>query len=172
MRQPTGQPVERHLAEFNFGTLKHDWDDPRVQGFVDGLDLVNGIAAQSPGFVWRLPDDAMDAAQNDPAGVFGGAARIASTLSVWESAETLEQFVWNTVHRQFYARRAEWYDAIGNSHLVLWWVPVGHRPSVAEAMARFKAWQAQGDTDQAFGWGWLPQAKLWQSRACSGVAAE
>ncbi len=166
------QPAGHHLAEFNFGTLKHDWDDPRVRGFVDGLDLVNGIAAQSPGFVWRMPDEDMDRAQNDPGGVFGGQLRIASTLSVWRDVASLEGFVWNTVHRQFYARRGEWYDAVGNSHLVLWWVPEGHRPDVAEGMARFQLREAKGDSDAAFGWAHLTEAGLWKRRACAQVAAE
>ena len=59
----SAQPANHHLAEFNLGVLKYDWDDPRVQGFVDGLDLVNGVAKRSPGFVWMLDEDAMEAAQ-------------------------------------------------------------------------------------------------------------
>lgn len=163
-----------HLAELNFGTLLHDWDDPRVKGFVDGLDLVNGLAARSPGFVWRLSDDDMDHAQNDPAEAFGGDPRIASTLSVWEDVASLEHFVWNTVHRQFYERRAEWFAAMGNSHLVMWWVPVGHRPSVAEGLDRWRHREAHGDSDHAFGWKHLAAAKLWKDRGCGhdgGVAA-
>lgn len=166
------QPALHHLAELNFGELKHDWDDPRVQDFVQGLDLVNGLAAQSPGFVWRLSDDEMEVAQTDPEEAFGGNPRMASTLSVWQDVASLEHFVWNTVHRQFYARRAEWYDAVGNSNLVMWWVPVGHRPSVAEGLARHRHMQDHGPSDQAFGWAWLQEAKLWQSRACARAAAE
>ena len=165
------QPARHHLAEFNFGTLKHDWDDPRVKGFVDGLDLVNGIAAQSPGFVWRLSDAAMDAVQRDAVGAFGGNPRVAATLSVWQDLASLEQFVWNTVHRQFYARRAEWYEAVGNSHLVLWWVPQGHRPTVAEGMARFKECAAMGDSDDAFGWAYMTNGALGKSGARNTLAA-
>ncbi|MFN3822964.1 MAG: DUF3291 domain-containing protein [Pseudorhodobacter sp.] len=161
-----------HLAEFNFGTLRHDWDDPRIKGFVDGLDLVNGLAARSPGFVWRLSDEDMDQAQTDGGGVFGDNPRIASTLSVWENVESLEHFVWNTVHRQFYARKAEWYDAIGNGNLVLWWVPAGHRPDLAEGMARWQHREANGDSDHAFGWSYLKEARLWQSHGCTQTAAE
>jgi NADH-quinone oxidoreductase subunit G len=49
--------VVQHLAEYNFGTLRHGWDDPRSAGFVAGLDLVNGIADASPGFVWRATEE-------------------------------------------------------------------------------------------------------------------
>ena len=161
-----------HLAEFNFGTLKYDWDDPRVADFVNALDRVNGLAAQMPGFVWRLTDDEMDAAQNDPDGALGGNPRMASTLSVWESVAALEHFVWNTVHRSFYGRKAEWYDAIGNGNLVLWWVPEGHRPSAAEGMARWHYMKDQGYSDHAFGWSYLKDAQAWKTHGCTQVAAE
>ena len=46
-----------HLAELNIARLKYPFDDPRVAEFADNLDLVNGIAERSPGFVWRLQDE-------------------------------------------------------------------------------------------------------------------
>ena len=146
-----------HLAEFNFGTLRYDWDDPRVADFADNLDLVNGIAAQASGFVWRMPDDEMEAAQVDLQGVFAN-PRTASTLSVWEDFESLSNFVWKTVHKRFYNRRTEWYDPEGNGNLVMWWVPVGHHPTVPEGMARFEHMKANGDSDYAFGWEHLQQS--------------
>jgi hypothetical protein len=161
-----------HLAEFNFGFLKQDWDHPSVQDFLNGLDRVYEIASKMPGYVWRVPDEEMEAAHSDPDGPFNGNQRAASTLSVWTDVESLEQFVWNTVHRQFYARKAEWYDAVGNSNLVLWWVPEGHRPTVSEGMARWELMRQQGDSDAAFGWAYLKEARLWQSRGCGQVAAE
>jgi len=163
-----------HLAEFNFGTLKYDWDDPRLADFVNGLDLVNGLAKSSPGFVWMLGEDEMDAAQNDPDGALGGNPRMASTLSVWETATALEHFVWNTVHRSFYGRKAEWYDAAGNGNLVFWWVAEGHRPMPAEGMARWQHMMDNGNSDHAFGWSYLKEVQLWKSKACAnggGVAA-
>ena len=165
------QPAGHHIAEFNLGILRHDWDDPRIKDFVDGLDLVNGVAMRSPSFVWMLGEDDMDAAQRDPNGVLGGNPRTASTLSIWEDVASLEDFVWNTVHRQFYERRAEWYDAVESLRLVMWWVPEGHRPDLAEAMERFRHLEAHGDSDFAFGWKHLSEAHLWQTRACTHVAA-
>ncbi|MEO0622729.1 MAG: DUF3291 domain-containing protein [Pseudomonadota bacterium] len=170
----TGQtprgPTGRHLAEFNIGVLRHDWEDPRVADFLNGLALVNGVAARSPGFVWRLGDEEMEAAQEDANGPLGGNPRTASTLSVWESAEALENFVWNTVHRRFYERKGEWFAPTGALRLVMWWVPEGHRPTVAEAMERFRYLDAHGDSDHAFGWRHLAEAKLWKSRTCGEVA--
>lgn len=149
------QPEGHHLAEFNFGILKHDWDDPRVKGFVDGLDLVNAVAQRAAGFVWMMDPAAMDAAQTDPKGAFGGNPRMASTLSVWNDVDSLRHFVWNTVHKRFYDRRAEWYDAVESLRLVLWWVPAGHKPDAAEAMTRFRLLETHGPSDAAFGWDWV-----------------
>lgn len=170
------QPVGMHLAEYNFGTLRHGWDDPRSTAFVAGLDLVNGIAAASPGFVWRETEDDLgtDGATADDL-LPADRARMAedgfaATLSVWASVEDLEHFVWNTVHRQFYGRKAEWYDAVGNGNLVLWWVPQGNRPTEEEGMARFRHRETHGDTDRAFGWKYLKDARLWGAKACDAMA--
>lgn len=152
-------PAGHHLAELNLGELRYDWDDPRVAEFVNGLDMVNALAARSPGFVWRLSDDDMGHEQTADAGAFGGNARMASTLSVWQDAASLEHFVWNTVHRQFHEKRALWYDAIGNSNLVMWWVPVGHQPGVNEGLARYARLRDGGPSDTAFGWAWTGRDK-------------
>ncbi|MGR3803576.1 DUF3291 domain-containing protein [Marinibacterium profundimaris] len=155
------QPVGHHIAEFNIGTLAHDWDDPRVADFVNNLDRVNAVAARSPGFVWRMTDDDMDAAQKDTGGVLGGNPRTASTLSVWEDVESLEHFVWNTVHKRFYDRRGEWYDEAENTgpRLVMWWLAEGERPTIGDAKARLDHLAAHGDSDYAFGWAHLRAAR-------------
>ena len=145
-----------HLAEFNIGVLRYDWDDPRVADFRDNLDRVYAIAARSPGYVWHLDPDAMDAEQLDPEGVLGANPRTASTLSVWESPETLWAFTFETVHKQFYDRRAEWYDPQDQpTRLVMWWIAAGHKPTIAEAKARLDHLDAHDDSDHAFGWGYL-----------------
>lgn len=140
------------LAEFNRGVMRHDWDDPRMQDFVGGLDLVNAVAARSDGFLWRLPDEDMEAAQLDPAGPLGGNPRLASTLSVWRDFAALRHFVLRTVHRRFMDRGEEWFAPGQGLRLVMWTVQDGHRPSVAEAAERFALLEAHGDTDRAFGW--------------------
>lgn len=154
---------KRHLAEFNIGTLRYDWDDPRVADFQNNLDRVYGIAAQSPGYVWHLDGDAMEAAQLEAEGVLGGNPRTASTLSVWEDAESLAHFTWNTLHKQFVDRKAEWYDLAeqgwGGHRLVMWWVRPGHLPSVKEAVERLTYLADHGASDHAFGWDHLKKTK-------------
>lgn len=148
------------LAEFNIGILKYDWDDPRVADFRDNLERVFALAERSPGYIWHMGEAEMEAAQLDAGGPLGGNPRTASTLSVWTDVAALERFVFQTVHKRFYDRRAEWYDAEDQPmRLVMWWVPEGHRPTVAEAAARLEQRTRMGDSAEAFGWDYA-QARL------------
>ena len=99
--------MSRHLAQLNIGRLRHDVGDPRMAEFVDNLALVNGLAERSPGFVWRYQDDSGSAIDTRP---FDGDPRMAINLSVWDSVEALERFVWQTVHKHFYGHRHQWFE--------------------------------------------------------------
>ncbi len=140
------------VAEFNRGLLRYGWDDPRSSGFVSGLDRVNRIAERSEGFIWRCPNEWMERAQRDPKGPLGGDPRLACTLSVWRDVETLEAFVFETVHRVFFERREEWFDPGQGLRMVLWDVADGHRPSVQEAVERFDRLVDEGASDHAYDW--------------------
>jgi hypothetical protein len=159
-----------HLAQLNIGRLVAPTDDPRVADFMNALDMVNSIGKRSPGFVWMMEGSGEPGTGNTET-KRDGDPRALANLTVWEDVESLENFVWNTVHRRFYARRAEWFEVLGSTHLVLWWVPVGHRPTLDEALARLDHLTRNGDSDHAFGWAWLPQAKLWRGRRCAHAAA-
>ena len=165
------QPPLHHLAELNLGILKYDWDDPRVADFVTGLDVVNGAAKRSHGFVWMMGPDEMEFEQTSEQGNMGANPRMASTLSVWEDVASLEHFVWNTVHRQFYERRAEWFELMEAMHFVMWWVPEGHLPTLDEGLARLDHLRTHGSSAEAFGWDGSADAQLYKSRQC-GTAAE
>ena len=140
-----------HLAEFNFGTLAYPWDDPRIAGFQNAIAQVNAIAARSPGFVWRLPDELMEATQEDPDGPLADRPNTASTLSVWEDATTLYRFVTKTLHARIMKGAPDWFVPGDSGFLVCWWVPKGTQPTVAEGMARWRIQQAVGETDECFG---------------------
>ncbi len=165
------QAAIRHLAQLNVGRLVAPTDDPRVAGFMAALDRVNGLGKRMPGFVWMLEGSGEPGTGNTAAKI-GGDPRFVSNLTVWEDAASLEAFVWQTVHRQFYARRAEWFEVLGATHFVMWWVPAGHRPTLEEALARLDHLRAQGDGEHAFGWAHLADARLSENRRCASVAAE
>ena len=62
---------------------------------------------------------------------------ILPNLTVWENAQSLERFVWQTVHGRFYRRRAEWFEPV-ETPLVLWWVPAGTRPRLQDGVERLR----------------------------------
>lgn len=158
-----------HLAQLNIGRLVAPTDDPRVAEFMGALDRVNGLGKRMPGFVWMMEGSGEPGKGNTDNNLEGDQQFVAN-LTVWENVESLEKFVWQTVHRQFYERRAEWFGLLGRMHFVMWWVPEGHRPTLNEALARLDHIQAHGDSDQAFGWAWLKEARLWRSRGCDRSA--
>ncbi|MGB5871048.1 MAG: DUF3291 domain-containing protein [Albidovulum sp.] len=165
------QPAGHHLAELNIGRLIAPTDDVRVAEFMEALDRINGLGKRMPGFVWMMEGSGVPGTGNTENAI-GDDPQTVANLTVWENVETLEAFVWKTVHRQFYDRRAEWFEVLGKMHFAMWWVPQGHKPSLEEARERLAHKEQHGDTDHAFGWSYLKEAQLWQDRACSTQAAE
>jgi hypothetical protein len=90
---------------------------------------------------------------------------ILPNLTVWENVQALERFVWQTLHQRFYARREQWFAPV-KSTLVLWWIPAGHRPDMAEGMGRRDHLIAHGPSDYAFVWREIAGAKLWKTAHC------
>jgi uncharacterized protein DUF3291 len=154
----------RHLAQLNIGRIRHPLDDPRMADFMNNLALVNGLAERSPGFVWRFQDDSGNATNTRP---FDDDPRMAVNMSVWESVEALERFVWQTVHKRFYGRKHEWFEKMEGPYFVLWWVPAGHRPTVQEAIDRLSHLKEHGPSDHAFGWEHVASAQLWKAARCA-----
>ena len=150
-----------HLAEINIAVPKFDLEDPRIADFVNNLDRINGLGHTMPGFVWMYKDETDEAANlPDPW------CDAVINMSVWQSAEQLEQFVWNTVHKKFYNRKQEWFGTMKSHHFAMWWVDEGHQPSLLEAKERLEYLDIHGNSDFAFDWSHLPHVKLWQSQRC------
>ncbi len=159
-----------HLAQLNIGRLSAPVDDPRVAEFMGALDMVNGIGKRSPGFVWMM-EGSGEPGRGNTENCIAGDPQFVANLTVWTDVAALEAFVWNTVHRQFYARRAEWFQVMADQHFVMWFVPQTHRPSLDEGLARLEHMRAHGASEHAFGWDWLAEANLWKRQSCT-VAAE
>jgi hypothetical protein len=47
-------------------------------------------------------------------------------------------------------RRREWFERFPDVYVSLWWVPAGHRPTVAEAVERLEYLQSHGPSAYAF----------------------
>jgi hypothetical protein len=153
-----------HLAELNIAKLRFREGDPRAAEFFDNLDRVNALAERMPGFVWRLKEEGSGNATSfqineDP--------MVISNLSVWENAESLEKFVFQTVHTGFYRKREAWFEKPATPHFVMWWVEKGHRPDLKEAAERVAHLTENGPDDFAFGWAHAPSAQLWREARCA-----
>src|SRR5262249_59106156 len=103
--------------------------------FTNNLALVNGLAERSTGLVWRYIDESGNSTATRPY----ADPRIAINLSVWESVEALERFVYLTLHKRFYGRRSEWFEHFDEPYFVMWRVALGPPPRGAETVGRLRA---------------------------------
>ena len=133
------------LAQMNLAVLKAPLDSPQLSGFVMELGRINALAESSPGFVWRLQDDAGDATALRPLG-----DEVLINMSVWQDIASLRRYAYESAHVDFLRRRREWFVQGGETRLVMWWIRAGHIPSVAEAMSKLALLKAQGPAAEAF----------------------
>lgn len=133
------------LAQLNIAVMRGPLESPEMADFVANLDRINALADGSPGFVWRLQTDAGDATAMRPMG-----EDILVNVSTWRDLDALTQFVYKSAHAEILRRRKEWFERMHEAFVVLWWVPAGHRPDVAEASTRLDLLRAKGPTADAF----------------------
>ncbi len=133
------------LAQINIAKAKAAMDSVIMIGFVDRLDEINELADNSPGFVWRLKAEAGDTTINafeDPS--------LIVNMSVWQDLESLKHYVYKSVHIQLLKEKNSWFDKMSEAHQVLWWVPMGHMPSVEEGKERLEYIRKHGATEFGF----------------------
>jgi hypothetical protein len=139
-----------HLAQINIARLIAPIDDPRISGFVSQLDAINAVADRTPGFVWSLQSDSGNATDiaycDDPF--------VIVNMSVWESVEALRNYAYGSEHIKVFRDRARWFEKMEKPNYCLWWVPIGHRPTVAEGRDRLTHYQERGATPYSF---WFSQ---------------
>ena len=135
-----------HLAQVNIGRFRAPIDDPIMEGFRSQLDPINALADRSPGFVWRLQTEDGNATAIRP---FAD-ERMAINMSVWESLDALQQYVYRSEHVGPLRDRQQWFEPIEGPILVLWWIPAGHVPSVEEAKERLQTLKERGPSPDAF----------------------
>ncbi|WP_109434623.1 MULTISPECIES: DUF3291 domain-containing protein [Aquimarina] len=134
------------LAQVNIAEMLAPINDPIMEDFVNNLDRINALAEQSKGFVWRLKGDEGNATAIT---VFDNLFLIIN-MSVWENAETLFDFVYNTAHSEILKRKKEWFHKMPRMHMAFWYIEEGHQPSPEEAKERLYHLQEHGETPYAF----------------------
>jgi len=138
-----------HLAQVNIGRVRAPLDHPIMEGFRTQLDPINALADRTPGFVWRLQTEDGNAMAIRP---FDD-ERMAINMSVWESLEALQQFVYRSDHVAPLRNRQQWFEPMEGPILALWWIPAGHVPTVAEAIERLQHLKEHGPSVHAFTFG-------------------
>ena len=137
-------------AQINIARLLAPIDDPRVAEFVAQLEPINAVADKAPGFLWRLASEsgnATDIAYNhDPL--------VIVNMSVWELMEALRNFAYQSEHARVFRDRAKWFEKMDHPSYCLWWVPVGHIPTVPEGRDRPEHCQRHGAMPYSF---WFAQ---------------
>jgi hypothetical protein len=139
-------PEGFELAQLNVGRMLAPVESPEIAGFVAQLEPINRLADASPGFVWRLQTDSGNATDIRPT----EDDLFLINMSVWSSIEALRAFTYSTAHVEVLRQRREWFERLATAHLVLWWVPAGHRPTVDEALDRLERLRRDGPTPAAF----------------------
>jgi Domain of unknown function (DUF3291) len=135
------------LAQLNIARALAPLDDALMDGFVERLAEINGLAEKTSGFVWRLTDTmGADAtgirAYDDPL--------VIVNLSVWTGIDELHEFAYKSSHVELFRGRREWFTQLEGPTLVLWWVAAGVRPTIEDATARLEHLAEHGPSARAF----------------------
>jgi Domain of unknown function (DUF3291) len=133
------------LAQLNIALMKEPLESPRMADFVANLDRINALAESSPGFVWRLKT-----AEGNATGLRPLGEDTLVNVSVWKDVESLNKYVYQSAHVEIMRRRKEWFERMREAWVVLWWVPKGYRPTIAEAIAKLELLRAIGPSKDAF----------------------
>jgi hypothetical protein len=137
--------TEFHLAQLNIAKMKFAMDAPELADFVARLEDINALADESPGFVWRLQTDEGDATAID---YFGPDYLV--NMSVWADVDSLYRYVYRSAHNEVMAQRKLWFDRMLEVYSVLWWIPAGTVPTIAQADERLQRLRQNGPTAEAF----------------------
>lgn len=134
-----------HLAQLNIAHMQAEEGSDLMADFFDNFDKINGLAESAPGFVWRLIDS-----ENPDIPNHGFEPHYIVNLSVWDSIESLHNFVYRTEHKDFLRRKSEWFHRMPRAHMVLWWISADQIPTAAQAKNKLEHLQLNGPTEQAF----------------------
>ncbi|HUR04182.1 MAG TPA: DUF3291 domain-containing protein [Nonomuraea sp.] len=136
-----------HLAELNIAHMRAPIDSPELAEFVAALEPINILADEYPGFVWRMKES-----DEDPTATlthkYGD--HLLLNFSVWESLDSLWNYAYRSPHLDVLRRRREWFLRMAEPYMVLWWIPEGYIPSLAEGMERLERLKAEGPSPEAF----------------------
>lgn len=138
---------KQYIAQLNISKMIGvNIDDPIMKDFVAQLDEINLLGEQSIGFIWRLKSEGGNATSYNP---FND-DQIIINYTVWQTAEDLKDLVYNTAHRLVMKDRKKWFENLGQTSYVLWYVDADKIPTIDEAVERLAHLQKNGASSYAF----------------------
>lgn len=149
--------MTNRIAFFTFGVLKSPVGDPEVQGFIDRLGDIYGVAEGTTGFfdrsvrdveTWEHSWGPVIAPKCTPDGV--GLSQLAMTLSLWRDLDAVAAFAYRGAHGEALSKRGDWFRKGAWPSYVAWWVDEHHRPNWDEAVVRIDRLHVHGSTPEAF----------------------
>ncbi|NUP51103.1 MAG: DUF3291 domain-containing protein [Catenulispora sp.] len=144
--------TEHHIAQLNLTLPAVPADSPEFtdDDFVESFDKITRKAQFTDGYVWRLFGGSADGRRVLDA-VWPDDPRIVVNLSVWETFDSLREFVYRGAHADFMRRRAKALTVpFSEAYQVLWWIPAWTAPTVAEARERLLHLREHGPSPYAF----------------------
>lgn len=139
--------MQYHLAQINIARmLGENINHPVMKAFVEQLDAMNALAESSNGFVWRLKSGEGNATEFNPY----NDERIIVNFSVWQSAEHLRAYTYQSAHTEVMRNRRSWFEKFGKPYYALWYVERGYIPTVQQAVERLEYLQQHGASNYAF----------------------
>jgi hypothetical protein len=130
-----------HLIHANVALSRAALDDEIMDGFVQQIEEINGIASSSPGFISQpTPEDA---------GVIYNGEWLLN-MSVWDSIEHLDQFTHKGLHAVALDNRHRWFKEQIKPNYVLFWFEAGRIPRESEIQQRIDHLAKYGPTPYAF----------------------
>jgi len=136
------------IAQMNWGRLKYPLEDKRMIEFDQSLNEVYSLAENHPGFIWRIPDNQVELQLTN----LGFDKFISSTVSIWNSVDSLKDYTYNSLHGIYLKRSSEWFKEVEGPQLVIWNVKNDDRPTFKESFERLAHLKINGPTDFAYGW--------------------
>lgn len=155
------------IAFTTFAIMKAPYGDAQVHGFEALTPAVFRTAEAAAGFIARARevDDHADLTNFErdwgdwgdfavPRFYDGGFETAtdtrASTISLWQSIEAVQNFVYTGLHSRALHQREKWFRAPAWPTFAMWWVEDNHTPTWTEASARLEHLHDFGPTAEAF----------------------
>ena len=136
-----------HIAQFNIAEAIDERDSEVMADFFNNIERINAAADRHEGFIWRFDDDAREDLFSETA---YGSSFILVNMSVWQDRDSLFRFVYQSEHLEVYKRKKDWFHKMPRMHMVMWYVPMGHIPTLEEGKERLEYLQKHGESKYAF----------------------